>query len=210
MMNTIRISRLIPLWLLYSLSAWLPVTSSGQGLEALQLTGLNAQSRNGNVSLSWKTLSEQGLVQFEVECSTDGRYYQDLGFIPARNNLAGDLYEWENPVTYTDSAFYRLKIVDMNGNWLYTDPVLYHVNNRTAFFVYPSVISNSVMNLFLHEPFYSLEVIGTNGVVMLKQNLGGETGRINVPISPLLSAGVYIVLLKNYNRTISQKIVIQQ
>src|SRR6266404_871556 len=97
-----------------------------QGLWTLQLTGFKAESRNGNVGLSWKTASEENLMQFEIEYSSDGKYYRNLGFIPARNRLNGDFYEFEHPVSYSDSAFYRLKIIDNNRKWLYTDPVLYH------------------------------------------------------------------------------------
>ena len=181
-----------------------------QGLAAIQLAHLKTESRNGNVDLTWQTTAEAHLRQFEIEYSRDGKYYHNLGFIPATNHPAGDFYEFEHSVSYSDSAFYRLKIVDEAGRWLYTDPVLYHVNKITAFFVYPSVINSSAMNIYLQEPFYSLEIIGLNGDVMLKQNLDGKTGRISVPVSPFLSSGAYIVQLKNEYKTITQKVIIQQ
>jgi len=180
-----------------------------QGLNAVQVTNLKADSRNGNVGLTWKTGSEQNLRQYEIEYSLDGRYYKNLGFIPARNNINGDFYEFEDPVSYSDSAFYRLKIVDNNGRWLYTRPVLFQINKTTTFFVYPSVITSHVINIFLNDPFYSLEVVNMNGEVMLKQNLSGKTGRFNIPISPNLSAGMYIVQLSNYDKKITQKVIIQ-
>ena len=180
-----------------------------QGLNTIQITNLKADSRNGNVGLTWKTGSEQNLRQYEIEYSSDGKYYKNLGFIPARNNINGDLYEFEDPVSYSDSAFYRLKIVDNNGKWLYTQPVLFQANKTTTFFVYPSVITSHVINIFLNDPFYSLEVVNMNGEVMLKQNLGGKTGRLNIPISPNLSAGMYIVQLSNYDKKITQKVIIQ-
>lgn len=180
-----------------------------QGLYRVQLTSFKAESRNGNVGLSWKTASEENLMQFEIEYSSDGRNYRNLGFIPARNSINGDFYEFEHPVSYSDSSFYRLKIVDDRGRWLYTNPVLYHVNKITAFFVNPSVITTHVMNIFLDDPFDWLEVVSLNGSVMLKENLSGKMGRINIPMAPNLAAGVYVVQLKNHYRTITQKVVIQ-
>ena len=180
-----------------------------QGLNTVRVTNLKADSRNGNVGLTWKTGSEQNLRQYEIEYSSDGKYYKNLGFIPARNNINGDLYEFEDPVSYSDSAFYRLKIVDNNGRWLYTEPVLFHLNKITTFFVYPSVITSHVINIFLNDPFYSLEVVNMNGEVMLTQNLSGKTGRFDIPISPNLSAGMYIVQLSNYDKKITQKVIIQ-
>jgi type IX secretion system substrate protein len=186
------------------------INLSAQGLATVQLTHFKTESRNGDVGLSWQTTAETDLRQFEIEYSRDGKYYENLGFIPARNHPNGNFYEFEHSVTYNDSAFYRLKIVDEAGGWLYTEPVLYYVNKISAFFVYPSVINTSAMNIYLQEPFYSLEVVNLNGAVMLKQNLDGKTGRISVPISPLLSSGIYIVQLKNNYKTITQKVIIQQ
>lgn len=185
------------------------VTGMAQGLWTVQVTSFKAESRNGNVGLTWKTASEENLMQYEIEYSSDGRYFRNVGFIPATNSINGDFYQFEHPVTYSDSAFYRLKIVDNRGRWLYTAPILYHVNKITAFFVNPSVITTHVMNIFLSDPFDWLEVAGLNGSVMLKENLSGKMGRLNIPISPELAAGVYIVQLKNHYRTITQKVVIQ-
>ena len=183
--------------------------SNGQGLWTVQLTNFKAESRNGNVGLSWKSASEENLTQYEIEYSRDGRFYRNLGFIPARNNMNGDFYEFEHAVSYSDSAFYRLKIVDNRGRWLYTPPVLYHVNKITSWFVNPSVVSTGVMNIFLNDPFDWLQVVSVDGAIMLKQNLSGKMGRINVPISADLAKGTYIVQLGDHYRTITQKVVIQ-
>jgi hypothetical protein len=186
------------------------LSAAAQGLFTIQLTSFKADSRNGNVGLTWKTASEEHIRQFEVEYSSDGKYYRNLGFVPARNSINGDFYEFEHPVSYTDSAFYRLKVVDDHGRWLYTNPVLYYVNKITAFFVYPSVINTRVMNIFINDPFKWLEVVSLNGTVMLKENLGGKMGRINIPLSSNLAAGMYIVQLSDYqNRAITQKVIVQ-
>jgi hypothetical protein len=188
---------------------FIPSCINAQGVGTLQITDLKAESRNGNVGITWKTNNEKNLRQYEIESSSDGRSYKGIGFIPARNNINGDLYEFENTVDYTDSVFYRLKIVDVNGKWLYTEPLLYKVNKTTAFLIYPSVISSHMINLFLDDSFDFIEVINMNGAMLLKQNLSGKTGRISIPVSPDISAGVYVVQLKNDNRTITQKIVVQ-
>lgn len=185
------------------------LASIAQGLLTVQLQDLKAESKNGNVGLTWKTASEENLLQFEIEYSEDGKYYRNLGFLPARNSINGDFYQFEHAVTYTDSAFYRLKIVDNNRRWMYTNPVLFHVNNSTAFMIYPSVVTTHVLNLFLKAPFNFLEVATMSGEIVLKQNLSGQAGRIDVPLSSNLSPGAYIVKLRDYNRSFIQKIIIQ-
>jgi len=185
---------------------------NAQGLRNLQITGFKVESKNGNVGITWKANREDNLRHYEIESSSDGRYYKNLGFIPARNSINGDFYQFENTVDYTDSVFYRLKIVDANGQWLYTEPVRYKINKTTSFFAYPSVITNgstNTINVFLNDGFDFIEVINMNGAMMLKQNLSGKTGRISIPLTPDISAGIYVVQLKNKERTITQKIAIQ-
>ena len=188
---------------------FIPRGINAQGLRTLQITNFKAESRNGNIGVTWKTDNEQDLRQYEIESSSDGRYYKNLGFIPARNNITGDLYEFENTVDYSDSVFYRLKIVDVNGKWLYTEPVFYKINKTTVFFIYPSVNSSHTIDVFLDDGFDFIEVTSMNGAVLLKQNLSGKMGRISIPTSHDLSAGVYVVQLKNDYTTITQKIVIR-
>ena len=65
------------------------------------------------------------------------------------------------------------------------------------------------MNIFLNDPFRWLEVVSMNGTVMLKENLSGKMGRINIPFSSDLAPGTYIVQLSDHSRTITQKVIIQ-
>ncbi|HEY1872467.1 MAG TPA: T9SS type A sorting domain-containing protein [Chitinophagaceae bacterium] len=207
-MKTIFIRTAILPFLILCLST-LAFAVHAQELSSFRITNFKIEEKNGDVGLSWKTESEKDLRQFEIESSTDGNYYQNLGFIPATNNINGNFYEFENAVAYDDSVFYRLKVVDRAGQWIYTQPLLYYTHKLVSQFVYPSVITTHMMNIFVNDPFYSLEVVSMSGTVMLKQNLSGQTGRINVPLSPELSAGTYIVQLKNYDKTITQKVIVQ-
>lgn len=192
------------------LSLFAFVLVEAQGLLTTQIKDLNATSRNGNVQLSWKTEYEQNLAQFEVEYSDDGgRYFRNLGFIPATNRLNGDFYQFTHTVSYTDSAIYRLKILDSADRWVYTEPVVYHVNKITAFFVYPSVITTGTLNIFTNDPFNSLQMVAMNGTVVLKQNLSGKMGRFNIPLSKSIGTGTYVVQLADKNRVITQKVIIQ-
>src|ERR1051325_11738687 len=92
-----------------------------QGLWTFQLKDFKAASRNGNVQLTWQTASEQNLTQFDIEYSEDGKYFKQLGFVPASNSLNGQIYEFEHAVSYKDSAIYRLRILGNNNKWLYSE-----------------------------------------------------------------------------------------
>ncbi|MGZ8524739.1 MAG: T9SS type A sorting domain-containing protein [Chitinophagaceae bacterium] len=52
-----------------------------------------------------------------------------------------------------------------------------------------------------------LQAFGMNGSLLLKKDIRGITGRVDVPISNL-TKGIYMVKISNSNSNIIQKIVV--
>ena len=63
------------------------------------------------------------------------------------------------------------------------------------------------MNCFIPEPHDYLQVFSMNGALVLKKDIRGITGRIDVPISNL-SKGIYLVQISNANGAIKQRIFV--
>jgi hypothetical protein len=162
------------------------------------------------VGLTWKTEYEQSLARFEVEFSRDRINYQNIGYVLATNSPTGNIYSFEHKIAYSSDLCYRLRIVDISNRWSYSDRIEVPIEKIPKQFIYPNVISTGMINIVIEEPFDWLQITSMNGTVMLKQNLSGKTGRINIPISPILSDGMYIVQLKNQTETIMQKIMVQK
>jgi len=175
-----------------------------------KLLEFKATSKNGSIGLTWRTEYEENLLQFEVEWSRDGKNYQSAGIVHAINSPTGNLYSFEHNISYTSEAFYRLKIMDMTHHWQYSDVIIVPVEKTARLFVYPSVITTRMITIIINDPFDWMQVVSTNGVVMMKQNLSGKTGRMDIPLSPTIASGIYIVQLRNQTTTIMQKIMIQQ
>ncbi|SRR5258705_5235937 len=192
--------------------ATLFVTTSFLSVPTFQtkLLEFKATSKNGNVGLTWKTEYEDNLLQFEVEYSRDGKNYQTAGIVHATNSLTGNMYSLEHNISYTSEAFYRLKIMDVTNHWQYSDVIIVPVEKTARLFVYPSVITTRMITIIINDPFDWMQVVSTNGTVMMKQNLSGKTGRMDIPLSPTIASGIYIVQLGNQTTTITQKIMIQQ
>lgn len=166
-----------------------------------------AQPVNGVVVLRWRTAFEQNLLQFEVEYSTDGLHYQQAGIVPAINNSNGSNYQFQHNAAPRGRVFYRLKMVDNDSKLEYSNVVSLDNDKTMQQFVFPSFINTSTMTLFLNDTFKTIELISSNGQLVLKRNLGGQTGRLDIPL-PALPAGTYIVNVKNEERTLSQKVII--
>lgn len=76
---------------------------------------------NREVYFYWTTESEQAADMFYIECSVDGKNFDEVIAIPAAGNSSIPLEYFD--VDNTPSAgqsFYRLKITDMQGNASYT------------------------------------------------------------------------------------------
>jgi len=93
------------------LSAPLPVT----------IAAFNA-ARSGNESvLQWQTATEQNSREFIIERSTDGRNYTEIGSVAAAGNSNTlQNYTYTDPQPLPNSNFYRLKQVDLDGNFDYS------------------------------------------------------------------------------------------
>lgn len=83
------------------------------------------------VQLRWETSSEENLADFIVERSTDARNFSMIGKVGARNITAGSIYAFDDHGVYTQTLFYRLKSLDKDGAYSYSD-LLQIVTERTT------------------------------------------------------------------------------
>ncbi len=74
--------------------------------------------------LSWSTAYEEGNSMFIVEKSSDGMKFEDIGNVTGSGN-SDDLknYHYLDVHTQSDRAYYRLKQIDFDGAYSYTDIV---------------------------------------------------------------------------------------
>lgn len=90
-----------------------------------------AEPEQNKIILQWKTSSEEGVQKFVVERSTDNSHFFDIGEVPARG--PGFMYHFEdNRLGLTNSIFhYRLRIVNNDGSYQYTDtlPVILNLSD---------------------------------------------------------------------------------
>jgi glucose/arabinose dehydrogenase len=180
---------------------------SVSGILPLVLAEFTAHPNNGVVELKWKTSSEQNLRQFEIEYSADRNSFIRAGIVPAANALAGAVYAFSH-IPPTNRIFYRLKMTDIDGQFKYSDILMVQINKTNNHFVQPSFITTGAINVFLNTTFNTLELISMNGTILMKQNINGRTGRMEIPI-PSVIPGTYIIRLRNNETTLQQKILVR-
>lgn len=92
----------------------------------VELTTFTAAVKNTAISdvvvLEWRTVGETNNLGFDVERSLDGKTFEKLGFVPGAGstNLAR-AYGFTDTKVAVNTYFYRLKQLDRNGAYTYSD-----------------------------------------------------------------------------------------
>ncbi|MEJ7587093.1 MAG: T9SS type A sorting domain-containing protein [Ferruginibacter sp.] len=73
------------------------------------------------VSLTWKTTREINSKEFLVEKSFDGNSFDHFSLIPAKGGNTENNYNANDDKPYSGYTFYRLKIMDKDGTFKYSD-----------------------------------------------------------------------------------------
>ena len=164
----------------------------------IKLSAFNASVQEKGVSLNWTSEVESGSSHFGVEKSTDGKNFTTIGIIKAAGvSNSPRKYSFEDK-TFAGTAFYRLKLVDIDGKSEYSKTVYVNggSNASSTFSVFPN-------------PFRSdVQLKGINASDVNKNNIrvfsvtGKEvgfrvTGSNSISIDASLPQGVYILRVKN-------------
>lgn len=101
----------------------------------LELVYFKGSLQNTSTLLQWKTINENNTSHFIVERSIDGRSFAMIGSVDAAgNSTSTSLYSYiDNEVTTLASTviYYRLKMVDIGGEYSYTSIVTIYLADIT-------------------------------------------------------------------------------
>lgn len=97
------------------------------------LTGLSAAPSENNVKLTWQTMSESNNKGFEVQRSTDGIQWINIGFVAGKGNSSAPVsYTYNDNDLLPGRYYYRLHQVDMDAHFSYSAIVSINLNGQSA------------------------------------------------------------------------------
>jgi hypothetical protein len=181
----------------------------------VELTSFAAVVINNTIKLKWKTVTEVNNYGFDVECvsSSPGIKWEKIGFVQGSGN-SNSIKEY----SFIDSKIsksivrYRLKQIDFDGNYKYSNEVEIKMNGSARF-----SLEQNYPNPFNPATTISFEVDQNSFISLTVFNIIGET--VKVLINEYLEKGVYsynfdagnlptgtyIYSLKSGNNTITKK-----
>ncbi len=154
---------------------------------------------HGNfVDLQWETASETNNDHFVVERSTDGENFEPVGTVPGNGNSNQILAYSYLDTDPLGKAYYRLKQVDFNGDFDYSEIIHISCANQPESFVriFPNPFKNQlhVMVSDLPEKEFTLEVFSMEGKRIEKHELhAGPEGFHKVLQTHRLTPAMYMI-----------------
>lgn len=184
--------------------------SNCSGLAALpvSIVYFSGKLNEGNIFLTWETENEINFNSFEVERSFNGENFHQIGTIKATGT---------KKYYFTDNAnnirgrrvYYRLKQIDNDGSYTYSDVFTIHIPLNNKYSIYPNPATNYVIiekNSNDRSTTQQVQITDLAGRVLLNNKYENNQHQILVPIHQL-PQGTYIVRITSNNETFIHRII---
>ncbi len=157
-------------------------TSNPLPLTLLSFTG---NHNNGNILLQWQTTNEINTAHFIIERSSNGIDFLPLGKVDAKNMASlTNTYQWQDKNLSAGKYFYRLCMVDKDGQKTYSFNIVINIAKENLLQAYPTFVQSN------------LQIKNSNGQTVYLLNAAGQlvqTLHEGANDVSMLSQGVYLV-----------------
>ena len=188
---------------------------------ALPVTLINfrgLRTQNGN-KLFWSTATEVNNGYFELERSFDQRSFRGIGKIDGFGNssVRRDYSFMDSRTRAEISTFYRLKQVDTDGTFTYSEVIQVHGSHTDKIDLSVSPIpNNGYMKIQVHSPIISKEGMSVSLIDIYGKIHSHEVYKAitrsqfvtTIDLKNTLPAGQYILVLHYGSKRISQKVIV--
>lgn len=199
----------------YSVSLNNPVSVTG--VVPVELTSFTAQSSNNSVELKWSTATETNNKGFEIQRSTDKVNFKEIAFIPGNGSTTKiHQYSYKDNSVSSGTYYYRLKQLDFNGSFKYSNITEVKYSLPTKFAIsqnYPNPFNPST-SINFELPVESNVVIDLYNILGMKimtlTNGEYQSGQHQISFNASnLASGTYIYTIrasgKNGSKFVSTK-----
>jgi len=158
------------------------------------------------VNLKWSTTNEVNTKEFVVERGTNAGNFKAIGTLASANTPGTHTYSFADVAGLPGKAYYRIKQVDKDGNFAYSDVEDVTLKVSFSLSAYPNPTAD-VLNVS-HESAInaSLKVFNIQGQPVISQSVASASTLSKLNVASLAS-GLYYVVLSNDGAQSSVKFV---
>jgi Concanavalin A-like lectin/glucanases superfamily/Secretion system C-terminal sorting domain len=166
----------------------------------VKLMSFTATLNNNQTHLNWQTAQEQNSSHFEIERSTDGIHFFEIGKVNASGNTSiSKDYAYNDKLSITvllePKIYYRLKSVDIDGKFTYSSIVvvlLKKINDQLIIFPTPTREVLNIQTANIPNGKATLLITDVAGKLILKKEITLFNGNNSFPLNvSILKSGLY-------------------
>jgi len=171
-----------------------------------------------DVVLNWQTATEKNNKGFLVQRSTNGVEFKDINFVNGKGN-ASTVSNYTmldvNPFDASNGLYYRLKQIDFDGAYAYSNVAVVNKNNLdlSSVSIYPNPVVSQFIVEFMSKgnTIATIQIVDMHGKTMHTQQLETNKGlnKVNVNGAEELAPGIYFARLTVNGETQTIKLIKQ-
>lgn len=156
----------------------------------------DAEKRGQTVLLTWKTASEQNTDRFDIQRSSDGTAYTNIGaVVAAGNTTAISSYSFTDAYPLKGMNYYRLKQVDMDSRSGFSRVVTINIETLNRAVITPNPATNYLgIRLPPGNNYIMAAIVDATGKLIMQKNITPATGSLQLNIGHL-PVGWYLLRL---------------
>ena len=172
----------------------------------VELVAFDAELVGDKVDLTWTTASEINNDYFEIQKSQDGFVFQTVARVQGNGNSVNMIdYQYEDGLEASGKYYYRLKQVDFDGTYAYSETVYIDYVNQDPAEVFPNPATNINGFKNIKSEIAEAMITSMEGVTVHTQAISNH-----IPIDVrTLPRGWYIVQVKDGMDITYHKILIR-
>jgi protocatechuate 3,4-dioxygenase beta subunit len=164
-----------------------------------------AQPQGGNVLLNWQVGTELNLQGYEVAFSTDGSNWTVIGTVAAAGRTG---YSFVHTAPVSGFNYYRIKSVDRDGKFTYSEVRRVNFGKGSVVAVYPNPVKDNlnitVTGSMVNQPA-TISIVAMDGKLLLQRNTNAISQTESLNVSGLAN-GKYIVRIVTAAETVNKPI----
>jgi hypothetical protein len=189
------------------------ITDPDNGNLPVEWLQVEAREENGNVKIQWYIASQLNNDYFVIERSTNLIDFETIGTIDGHGTTSQLIrYTFTDEDPNQGETYYRIKQVDYNGEFDYSNIVSINLDSSKDAFVslYPNPVNQGQLNIRSEGLSGNIEVLirDYQGRIVSSESFYVQSNFSKAVNTESLEAGIYILELSDGNKRIQRKFTV--
>lgn len=187
------------------------VQTSSPATLPIQLLYFTAKKENTNIILQWATASELNFDRFEIEHSLNGLNFTTLSKTQGAGHTTSEIHEYDyiHPSFAQGINYYRLKSVDLDGQFEYSDIIAIEADAQLAVSTFPNPAHDYLIVKTNFEVYSSDRICMTDSYGAEVVQVSVSSLETKIELSESLPRGIYYVQFKGTAMTKTMRVIIR-